>query len=99
MTFPTSAWRSFRNLESNREAASASACCDFSLATLEVAHGPSVTACFGLTEKRQAGEWRWAVCSAEGIILQAGFLPTQTGAKEAAEAKLRFAEAQPVPPL
>lgn len=84
------AWRPFRSLESNIEAASASICCGFSFATLEVASCDPGTANFALTEQRQAGAWRWAVCSLRGSILQAGSEPTQIGAKKVAEVALQL---------
>jgi hypothetical protein len=86
-------WRSFRTLDSDNEAASASACCDFSFATLEVACGNPGAASFALTEKRQIDAWRWAICSNQGLVLHAGCESTQTGAKKVAEEALRLEEA------
>ena len=83
-------WRSFRALESSHEAASASACCGFSFATLEVASSEPGRTNFALTEQRQAGAWRWAICSPWGSILQAGCESTQSGAKRVAEAALQL---------
>jgi hypothetical protein len=50
-------------------------------------------ASFGLTEQQQSDAWRWAICSNQGLILQAGSEPTQIGAKQAAEKVLRQDEA------
>jgi hypothetical protein len=86
-------WRSFRTLDSNSEAASASACCNYSFATLEVACCQPDTAIFALTEQMQIDAWRWAICGDNGLILHAGSEPTQTGAKRVAEEALRLEEA------
>ncbi|MDO8543617.1 MAG: hypothetical protein Q7S40_24510 [Opitutaceae bacterium] len=86
-------WRPFTTLDSNNESACASACCGFSFATLEVASSHPGTANFALTEQRQAGAWRWAICSPRGSILQAGCESTQTGAKKVAEEALELEEA------
>jgi hypothetical protein len=80
-------------LDSYNEAASASACCSFSFATLEIACCHPGTASFALTEKRQIDAWRWAICSTQGLILRTGSEPTQTGAKKVAEEALRLEEA------
>jgi len=85
-------WRSFRTLGSNSEAASASVCCSFSFATLEVACCHPGTASFALTEQRLSDAWRWAICSTEGLVLLAGSEPTQTGAKKVAEEALQREE-------
>jgi hypothetical protein len=93
MSYLVPLWRSFSTLDSNSEAASASACCSYSFATLEVACCHPDTAIFALTEQRQIDVWRWAICSDNGLILQAGCEPTQTGAKKVAEEALRLKEA------
>jgi len=93
MAFCAPPWRLFRTLDSSHEAASAAACCNFSLATLEVACCRSGVGSFALTEQRRADAWRWAICSNEGMILYAGCEPTQTGAKKVAEEVLRREEA------
>lgn len=90
MSFLVPPWRSFRTLTSNDEATSASACCNFSFMTLEVACCHPGTASFALTEQRQTDAWRWAICSTQGSILHAGSEPTQTGAKRVAEEALRL---------
>ena len=95
MSTLTPLWRSFRTLDSDNEAASASACCSFSFATLEVACGNPGVASFALTEKMQINAWRWAICSTQGLILHAGSEPTQTGAKRVAEEALGLEEACP----
>ena len=92
MSFSIPCWRSFRTLDSDNEAASASACCDFSFATLEIACENPGVASFALTEKRQIDAWRWAVCSTQGQVLHAGCEPTQTEAKKIAEKALRLEE-------
>jgi hypothetical protein len=86
-------WRSFLTLGPNHEAASASVCCNFSFATLEVACCHPGKASFALTEQRQTDVWRWAICSTQGLILHAGCEPTQTGAKRVAGEALRLEEA------
>ena len=93
MSFLIPPWRSFRNLSANTEAAAASVCCSFSFATLEVACACPGTANFALTEKRETDAWRWAICSTEGLVLQAGCESTQTGAKRVAEVALQLEEA------
>src|SRR5438067_1073370 len=89
MPFLIPPWRSFRTLSSSHEAASASVCCGFSFATLEIASSDPGIANFALTEQQQAGAWRWAVCSPWGAILQAGSESSQSGAKRVAEAALQ----------
>jgi hypothetical protein len=89
MSYLIPPWRSFRTLDSNSEAANASACCDFSFATLEIACGHPGAESFALTERKHVDDWRWAVCSATGRILCAGDEPTQMGAKCVAEEALR----------
>jgi pyrroline-5-carboxylate reductase len=86
-------WRSFLALPSNNEAASASVCCHFSFATLEVACCHPGTASFALTEQRHPDVWRWAICSTQGLTLQAGCEPTQADAKRVAEEALQMEEA------
>jgi hypothetical protein len=92
MSYLLPLWRSFRTLDSNSEAACVSVCCSYSFATLEVACCQPGNAVFALTEQRQNDVWRWAICSNNGLILQAGSEPTQTGAKRVAEAALRLEE-------
>jgi hypothetical protein len=79
-------------LSSNAESVSASVCCNFSFATLEVAGGHPGTASFALTEQKQADAWRWAVCNTGGLILHSGCEATQLGAKRVAEEALRLEE-------
>ena len=90
MPFLVPPWRSFRTLNLDNEAASASVCCNFSFATLEVACCHPGMANFALTEQSQIDAWRWAICSTEGMILRAGSESTQTGAKRVAEEALRL---------
>jgi hypothetical protein len=87
-------WRSFLTLTSSSGAISASACCHFSFATLEVACCHPGRGCFALTEQRRINDWRWAICSTEGLILSTGGERTQTGAKRVAEEALRLEEDQ-----
>jgi hypothetical protein len=89
MSYLIPPWRSFRTLDSNSEAANASACCDFSFATLEIACGHPGAESFALTERKRSDDWRWAICSATGLVLRAGRESTQTSAKCVAEAALR----------
>ena len=84
------AWRSFQTLSSDAEAASVSASCVFSLVTLEVATSPG-TPRFALTERRDPDTWRWAIISANGSILSAGFEPTQAFARQVASEALETA--------
>jgi hypothetical protein len=90
---PAPFWRPFRNLPSESEAITASACCDFSLATLEVACAHPGSAAFALTEQKHLDVWRWAVCGTDGLILHTGCEPSQTAAKRVAERELRLNEA------
>jgi hypothetical protein len=84
------AWHSFQTLPSDAEAASVSASCVFSLATLEVASIPCAPG-FALTERRDAHAWRWAIIGANGSILIDGFEATQAGARRVAEDALEIA--------
>lgn len=93
MRDPAPLWRSFRTLSSHTASDSASVCCNFSFATLEVACGQPGKSSFALTEQKQADAWRWAVCSTGGLILHSGCEATQDGAKRVAEESLRLEEA------
>ncbi len=93
MPFLIPPWRAFSALSSHSEAVSASACCNFSFATLEVACCQPGLARFALTEQTQTDAWRWAICSTEGLILRAGSEPSQTAAKRIAEEVLQLQEA------
>lgn len=93
MSFLPPPWRSFIALASNNEAVSASACCNFSFATLEVSCCHPGATSFALTEREHIDVWRWAICSPQGVILHAGCEPTQTGAKKVAEEALQLEEA------
>ena len=83
MSFMIPTWRSFQTLSSDAEAASVSASCIFSLATLEVASVPCAPR-FALTERRDPHLWRWAIISADGSILSEGFEPNQAYARTVA---------------
>ena len=85
-------WRSFLTLDSSCEATSASVCCNFSFATLEVACCHPGRTSFALTERKQADVWRWAICSPDGTVLHTGCEATQTGAKRVAEKTLQLEE-------
>ena len=93
MPFLTPSWRSFRTLTSNSEAASASACCNYSLATLEVACCHPGEASFAVSERSQTDVWRWAICNTEGLITHDGCESSQASAKRVAEDMLRLEEA------
>ncbi len=82
-------WRSFQSLVSSTEAASVSACCNYSLGTLEVSCSNPGTASFALTEQRHPDSWRWAIFNTDGSILGTGCESTQAQAKQVAEAALR----------
>jgi hypothetical protein len=92
LSFVIPPWRSFLTLTSSSGATSASVCCHFSFATLEVACCHPGTGSFALTEQRRINDWRWAICSTEGLILNTGCERTQTGAKRVAEEALRLEE-------
>jgi len=81
-------WRSFQSLDSNSEAASVSACCNYSLGTLEVACRDPGVANFALTEQKHADSWRWAVFNTDGSILGTGCEPTRAQAHLVAELAL-----------
>jgi hypothetical protein len=83
MSFLIPNWRCFQTISSDAEASSFSACCLFSLATLEVDCDPE-TKSFALTEQKRPGAWRWAVVNYRGVILHAGCEPTQVEAKKVA---------------
>jgi hypothetical protein len=82
-------WRSFQSLVSNTEAASVSACCNYSLGTLEVSCSDPGSASFALTEQKHPHSWRWAIFNTDGSILGTGCEGTQEQAKRAAETALR----------
>ena len=90
MSLMVPTWRSFQTLSSDAEAASVSASCIFSLATLEVASLPC-TPRFALTERRAPHIWRWAIISAYGSILSEGLEPTQAYARRVAGDALEVA--------
>jgi hypothetical protein len=86
---PFPIWRSFQTLASNSEAASVSACCNYSLGTLEVScHRPGV-ANFALTEQKHFDSWRWATFNTDGSLLSTGCEPTRVQAQQVAEVALR----------
>ena len=97
MSFLIPSWRSFRTLSSNSEAASASACCSYSLATLEIACCHPGAASFAVTERSEADVWRWAICNIEGLITHDGCESSQRSAKRTAEDMLRLEETQNTP--
>ena len=99
MPFLTPPWRSFPSLTSHTEAASASTCCNFSFATLEIASCHPGAANFALTEQRQSDAWRWAICSCDGIVLYGGSESSQSGAKKTSEDALRREEPAEEPEL
>ncbi len=76
-------WRHFENIPSGAEAASAGACCAFSLSTLEMTSLDGVPG-FAITERQQPLTWRWAIVGADGSVLEEGTEPTQDDAKAAA---------------
>jgi hypothetical protein len=92
-TYMTLNWRAFENISSNSEAASAAACCAFSLSTLEVASARD-EASFALTERKQPEVWRWAVIGPGGIILEEGCEPSQHDAKMSASEALSLMMAE-----
>lgn len=81
-------WRSFQTLASNSEAASVSACCNYSLATLDVSCCNPGVANFALTELKEADNWRWAIFNTDGSVLATGWEPTREQAHLAAERAL-----------
>lgn len=83
-------WRSFQTLASNTEAASVSACCNYSLETLEVSCCAPGVANFALTEQKHADSWRWAIFNTDGSILGTGCEPTRAQAHLVAEQALQM---------
>ncbi len=81
-------WRHFQDLSSHSESVSVSACCSYSLGTLEVTCRNPGLARFGLTEQQHPDNWRWAIFSMQGNLLGAGCEPTQALAKSVAEQAL-----------
>lgn len=88
MPFAIPVWRSFQTLASNSEAASVSARCNYSLATLDVSCRNPGVANFALTERRHADSWRWAIFNTDGSILGTGCEPTRALAHLVAEQAL-----------
>ncbi len=82
-------WRSFQTLASNSEAAFASACCNYSLGTLEVTCPDPGVVSFALTEQKHADVWRWAIVDIQGCILGTGCEPTRARAHSVAELALQ----------
>jgi hypothetical protein len=82
-------WRAFDKITSGPEAASAAACCAFSLGTLEVASLPDAQN-FVMTERKQPEVWRWAVIGEGGTILEEGCEATQEDAKRSAAEAYKF---------
>ena len=80
MPFSIPIWRSFQTLASNAAVASVSACCNYSLGTLEVFCSYRGVANFALTEQKHADSWRWAIFDTDGSILGTGCEPTRVQA-------------------
>lgn len=85
-------WRPFLTLASNSEAASVSACCNYSLATLDVSCRNPGVANFALTEQRHVDSWRWAIFNTDGSILSTGWEPTRAQAQLVAQEALKAAQ-------
>lgn len=81
-------WRSFQSLDSSSEAACLSACCNYSLATLDVTCRDPGVANFALTEQKHADRWRWAIFNTDGSILSTGWEVTREKAHSTAEQAL-----------
>ena len=81
-------WRSFQTLAANSEAATASACCHFSLGTLEITSPDPGLARFALTEQKRPDMWRWAIVDTQGYIIGTGCEPTREKARLVAELEL-----------
>lgn len=81
-------WRSFQTLAANSEAATASACCHFSLGTLEITSPDPGLARFALTEQKRPDIWRWAIVDTQGYIIGTGCEPTREKAHLVAELEL-----------
>jgi hypothetical protein len=84
-------WRSFQSLASSPEAASVSACCDYSLATLDVTCRDPGVANFAVTEQKHADSWRWATFNTDGSLLDTGCERTRARAHARAEQALESA--------
>lgn len=61
--------------------------CLFSLDTLEFSTVPAKSS-FALIELAHHADWRWAIISSRGLVLDEGREPTETEAQGAAEAAL-----------
>lgn len=85
-------WRSFQSLASNSEAASVSACCNYSLATLDVICRNPGVANFALTEQKHTDSWRWAIFNTDSSVLGTGWERTRAQAHLAAEQALTAAQ-------
>jgi hypothetical protein len=88
MLFMSPIWCSFADIPSDAEAAFASSSSSFSLSTLEVTHDLGFAG-FALTERRQHDQWRWALVSAEGPVVDEGWEPTESDAKKSAVGAMR----------
>jgi len=98
MTSTDPIWRSFQTLASNAESASVSACCDFSLQTLEVSCPDPGMVSFALTERKCSDTWRWAIFDRLDSLLGEGCEPTRQRAKLAAELALHWCRTESRPP-
>ena len=82
-------WQPFHSLPSDAEAAIAAHFCLFSLASLEV-KSDSTFGAVALVEQEHPDAWRWILVGPDDFIIDGGTEPTQTHAKQAAEAALRL---------
>jgi hypothetical protein len=88
MQFLSPVWCSFPDISASAEAEFASSSSQFSLITLETTRDPGYPG-FALTERKQHDEWRWALISAEGPVVEEGCEPTESDAKRTAVGAMR----------
>lgn len=94
MPFALPLWRHFQDLSSPSESVSASACCSYSLGTLEFSCRNHGVERFALTERQHPDNWRWAIFSVQGSILGEGCEHSQALAKSVAEQALESARSR-----
>lgn len=87
--FADSVWCPFSLIPSPAMAAMVAERCLFSLETLEFASMPTRSS-FALIELAHHADWRWAIISSRGLILDEGHEPTETEAQRTAETALRL---------
>jgi len=84
VSIPYLTWQSFQTIPSAAEAALASDCCHFSLATLEIYTHPKTT-CHAVVEEEEKDVWRWAIIDEECVTIEDGRAPSRERARQIAE--------------